>query len=64
MFNGNYYNDEDNELFEMVKRKHLASYECTKKIQKFIEEKYFHELTKEEMLYLMIHIERVVQKNK
>jgi len=64
LLHGNYYNDDDNELFDMFKKKHIASYECTKKIQKFIEEKYSHELTKEEMLYLMIHIERVVQKNK
>lgn len=64
LLNGNYYNDDDNELFDLFKNKHPASYECIKKIQKFIEEKYSHELTKEEMLYLMIHITRVVEKNK
>lgn len=64
IFNGDYYNDDDSELFDMVRKKHSASYECTKKIQKFVEEKYNHVLTKEEMLYLMVHIERVVQKNK
>lgn len=64
LINGNYYNDDDNELYDMLKNKYPASHECTKKIQKFVEEKYSHELTKEEMLYLMIHIERVFQKNK
>lgn len=64
LLNGNYYNDNENELFDMVKIKYSDSYECIKKIQKFIKEKYVYELTKEEMLYLMIHITRVVEKNK
>lgn len=63
LFNKKYYDEnKDNELFDMVKNKYSNSYQCTKKIQKFIEEKYTYELTKEEMLYLTIHIERVVNK--
>lgn len=63
LFNGNAYKDKEDELFEMIKRKYLKSYECVKKIDKFIKEKYKYELTKEEKLYLTIHIERVTESN-
>lgn len=65
LFNENYYNEEDeNEVYDIVKNKYPSSYECTKKIEKLIKEKYNYDLTKEEKLYLIIHIERVVQKIK
>ncbi|GAA0180125.1 transcriptional antiterminator LicT [Clostridium sediminicola] len=63
LFNKKCYNDsKDNELFDMIKSKYNDSYQCTKKIHKFIEGKYSYKLTKEERLYLTIHIERVVNK--
>lgn len=63
LVNGKYYEDNDNELFEMMKYKYPRSYECTNKIYGFIEEKYNSELTKEEKLYLMVHTARVVKEN-
>lgn len=57
-------NNKDNELFNIVKEKYSSSYECIKKVSKFIEEKYSYKLTNEEKLYLIIHIERVVEKHK
>lgn len=60
---GRYYEDNDNELFEMIKLKYPNSYECTKRIEGFVKKKYDTQLTKEEMLYLIIHTARVVKEN-
>lgn len=60
---GRYYEDNDNELFDMIKVKYPKSYECVRKIEGFIKQKYKNQLTKEEMLYLIIHTARVVQEN-
>lgn len=61
LFNGNTYKDKDDEIYEMLKIKYPIAYECVKKIEKFIKEKYTYDLTKEEKLYLMIHIQRVTE---
>ena len=60
---GRYYEDNDNDLFDMIKFKYLKSYECTKRIEGFVKQKYSTQLTKEEMLYLIIHTARVVHEN-
>ena len=48
LFNENYYEDYDNELFDMMS-------------MKFIHDLYGTNLTKEEMLYLIVHISRVIR---
>lgn len=58
-----YMDEEDNELYEVVKRKYKSSYICVENIGRFIKQKYTYELSKEEELYLMIHIERVINKS-
>lgn len=60
---GRYYEDNDNDLFDMIKLKYPQSYECTKRIEGFVKQKYNTQLTKEEMLYLIIHTARVVHEN-
>ncbi|GEA32814.1 BglG family transcription antiterminator LicT [Clostridium diolis] len=56
-----YRDDNDSELFETVKKKYKDAYECTKKIDKFILEKYNYKLADEELLYLTIHITKVIK---
>lgn len=63
LVNGKYYEDNDNELFEMIKNKYPKSYECTRKIEGFIKQKFNNDLTKEEKLYLIVHTARVVKEN-
>jgi len=55
-----YMEDQDDFLYEAIKEKHKEAFSCTKKIQVFFEKEYQHTLTHEEMLYLTIHIHRVV----
>jgi beta-glucoside operon transcriptional antiterminator len=56
------YNNEDDFLYEMVKEKQKEAFVCVEKIRDFIQKTHNHLLTKEEMAYLTIHIERVVNR--
>ncbi|MGG0050997.1 BglG family transcription antiterminator LicT [Bacillus atrophaeus] len=61
LFNGTYMESSDDFLFETVKEKYHCAYKCTEKIKQYIQKEYDYELTSEELLYLTIHIERVVK---
>ncbi len=50
----------DEELYQMVKNQYPAAYACTEKIKAYVEQEYHIELPKEEMVYLTIHIKRIV----
>jgi beta-glucoside operon transcriptional antiterminator len=50
----------DDFLFNTIKEKYKNEAACTEKIRDFISKKYEYELANEEMLYLTIHITRVV----
>lgn len=59
---GNFYQDEqDQEMFNFVKNKYVKSYQCTEKISHFIEAQFSYQLTSEEMLYITVHIERLIK---
>ena len=57
-----YEEDEMEDLWGVIREKYPKAYNCVEKITKFIESKYNYLLSKEEQLYLTIHIERVVNK--
>lgn len=57
-----YTEDDNDDLWEVIREKYPRAFGCVLKITKFIEKKYGYELSKEEQLYLTIHIERVVNK--
>ncbi|MGG7618075.1 BglG family transcription antiterminator LicT [Bacillus coreaensis] len=60
---GNHYkNEHEDDLLNIIKDKYPEAYKCSEKIRKFVEKQYRYELTDEEILYLTIHIERVVKK--
>lgn len=63
LLSGKIYEDEGDDLLETVKEKYVNSYQCVCTIADFIKNKYQYELSKEEKLYLTIHIERVVYKS-
>ena len=56
--------DEENELLDVVKDKYCTSYECVLKIKDFLEKKYNYTLQEDEIVYLTIHVHRVVHKTK
>lgn len=59
-----YTEDDNDDLWEVIRGKYPKAYGCVEKITQFIRKKYEYELSKEEQLYLTIHIERVVNKTK
>jgi beta-glucoside operon transcriptional antiterminator len=63
LFSGTSLGSKDDFLYEMMKEKYKDSIACVKKIRDYIQKEYGQELTKDEMAYLAIHIERVVNRN-
>lgn len=61
---GNMYYEQDDGLYDVIKGRYPEVYECVVKIVAHIEAAYHYNMSKEEMLYLMIHIERVKSKQK
>lgn len=51
---------EDEELFEMIKNKYADAYKCVLKIKDFVELEYGIKLPKEEIIYLTVHIKKII----
>lgn len=56
------YEDDNEDVFEVFKDKYNEIYKCVLKIKEQIKQIYDYELSKDEQLYLMIHIERITTK--
>ncbi|MCP6680752.1 BglG family transcription antiterminator LicT [Bacillus nakamurai] len=61
LFNGSCMEGQDDFLLKTVKEKYNHAYECTEKINRYIQKEFGRKLTSDELLYLTIHIERVVK---
>lgn len=57
---GQYYETEDKEFCELVLRKYADAYECVQKIEEYMLTKMKHKMTKEEEMYLTVHIKRII----
>lgn len=58
-----FHDEDDGELYEVIKKKYHNSYTCVNKIADFLSESYCYTVSKEEKMYLIIHIAHVVQTN-
>ncbi len=58
----NYQDDENDDLLEVIRQKYEKSYQCVEKITQFISKKYGYVMSREEQLYLTIHIARAIHK--
>ncbi len=64
LVHGNLYNESDDvELYEFIKRKYPDSFSCTEKIVKYVQKEFDYSLTSEEMLYISVHIQRLIKKS-
>ena len=52
-------NSNDDFLFEQVKIKYPKAFECTNRINNYLDSKHHTLLSKDEQVYLAIHIQRV-----
>lgn len=50
----------NNDLLEIMKEKYVKPYLCALKIKAFIEEKYHYDLEDEEILFLTIHVAKII----
>ncbi|EOL48987.1 BglG family transcription antiterminator LicT [Enterococcus caccae] len=58
-----FHDEDDGELYEVIKKKYCNAYNCVNKIADFLMEGYSYCISNEEKMYLIIHIARVVQTN-
>ena len=58
---GQHYDDDNAELLEVVRFKYPKAYKCTQQICAFVKEKHQYDLGSEEMLYMTVHIARLVK---
>lgn len=55
--------DEESLSYELYRRKCPKAYACAKKIRRYMEEKTETLVTDEEVMYLTVHISRVIDRN-
>ncbi|GEN89142.1 PRD domain-containing protein [Oceanobacillus sp. FSL W8-0428] len=51
----------DNDLLEIIKEKYVQPYLCSLKIKEYVEQKYDYILDNDELLYLTIHIAKIIK---
>ncbi|MFS0561404.1 BglG family transcription antiterminator LicT [Terribacillus sp. 179-K 1B1 HS] len=62
IFTKTFYGSNDAYLYTMMSEKYPEAADCSRKIKDFIVSEYGHELTNEEMFYLTIHLQRVMNR--
>lgn len=50
----------DNEFIDMIRQKYKEAYKCSLKIKSFVESKYNYNVAEDELVYLSLHIHRVI----
>ena len=51
---------DDSEIYELIQTKYLNELECVNKIGGYIDSEFNYQLTKQEMVYLVLHIQRII----
>lgn len=63
MISGKIIKDDDTNFCEMIKGQYKDAYLCAEKIKKYIDKEFNHELSDEEMMYLTVHIKRIIKED-
>ncbi|MGX6977693.1 BglG family transcription antiterminator LicT [Vagococcus elongatus] len=61
--NTHYKDETDEDLIKMIQLKYRNAYQCALTISDFIAKQYKYDITKDELLYLTIHIDRVIRQS-
>lgn len=64
LLNSAHEGETDKELFSIIKSKYSKEFECVTKIKNFIKKQYNYILTDDELIYLTIHLAKVVKDSK
>lgn len=63
MLSGKNIKSDDDNFCRMIKNQYKDAYACAEKIRKYILKDFNHELSDEEMMYLTVHIKRIVKED-
>ena len=63
MISGKVIKSDDTNFCEMIKVQYKDAYLCAEKVGKYIFKEFGHEVSDEEMMYLTVHIQRIVKKD-
>ena len=63
MLSGKVMKSDDTNFCEMIKHQYKDAYNCAEKIKKYILKEFNHELSDEEMMYLTVHIKRIIKED-
>lgn len=63
ILSGKVVKSDDANFCEMIKEQYKDSYLCAEKVKKYILKEFNHEISDEEMMYLTVHIKRIVKKD-
>lgn len=61
LLSGKHYDDEDDDLLNTLQKRYADAYRCTEEVKAFIAKKYHYEISGTELLYLTVHIKRLVK---
>ncbi|PCK18923.1 transcription antiterminator LicT [Bacillus pumilus] len=62
LFNETQMENQNEFLYEVVKEKNTTAFQCAEKINDYVQKEYNRSLIEDEMLYLTLHIDRVVKR--
>ena len=63
MLSGKVIKSDDNNFCDMIRGQYKDEYLCAEKIKKYIQIEFNHEISDEEMMYLTVHIKRVIKED-
>lgn len=63
MLSGKVIKSDDNNFCDMIREQYKDEYLCAEKIKKYIQKEFNHEISDEEMMYLTVHIKRVIKED-
>ncbi|WP_270330391.1 BglG family transcription antiterminator LicT [Lapidilactobacillus dextrinicus] len=58
---GKHYEDDDEDLLVVIQQRYKQAFACAQQIQKFVQTNYHYEISSTELLYLTVHINRLVK---
>lgn len=56
-----YADDDDTSILDAIKEKHQKEYQCAQAVANFVKQQYGYDMGNEEMLYITVHITRIIK---
>lgn len=63
LFKHENYEDDKVGMLDVIQQKHYDAFQCTEKIKDFIQKRYDYTLSDDEMLYMTVHIARIIRES-